>query len=57
MIIALHQKNELVGWQKVTQADLISNVWTDFDREWIDEMLMHGEQVLTVGDCMYEVLL
>jgi len=55
-MIAYHAKHEHRGWSEVMRerADWIG--WNKADKSMIDEMLEQGEQVVTLGWNMYQLI-
>lgn len=54
--IAYHAKSELRGWQEVCRHPADWEGWNYTDRLMIKELLEQGEQVVTIGWNMYEVV-
>lgn len=54
--IAYHAKSELRGWQEVCRHPADWEGWNHTDRSMIKELLEQGEQVVTIGWNMYEVV-
>lgn len=54
--IAYHAKSELRGWQEVCRHPADWEGWHYTDRLMIKELLEQGEQVVTIGWNMYEVV-
>jgi len=54
--IAYHAKSELRGWQEVCRHPADWSGWHDTDRMMIQELLEQGEQVVTLGWNMYQVV-
>jgi len=54
MIIHFHMKTAF-GWQHVLEREHDSNKWTDWELEWIDELLKRGAMCLTIGDSMFSI--
>ena len=55
-IIAYHAKQELRGWNEVCRYPADWEGWHAFDRSMIDHLLTHGEQVVTCGWNMYQLI-
>lgn len=54
MQIHYHQKTR-EGWTFQYSHEFDSNKWTDWELEWIDEMLKRGSMCLTIGDSMFSI--
>jgi len=55
MLIHYHQKTNRDGWQFKYAHEFDSPKWTDWELQWIDEMLKRGSMCLTIGDAMFSV--
>ena len=55
-IIAYHAKSELRGWHEVCRYPARWEGWHAADRSMIDEILIHGHEVVTLGWNMYQVV-
>lgn len=56
MKVAYHAKNEREGWRHICTHELHSPAWSKQDQVWIDEMLQNGDQVITIGWNMYQLI-
>lgn len=54
MILIYHAKMA-DGWREIYRAPITSSHWNKQDRWAIDHLLEHGEQVLTMGEDMWEL--
>jgi hypothetical protein len=54
MIVIYHAKMT-DGWREIYRAPIGSSHWNKQDRWAIDHLLEHGEQVLTMGEDMWEI--
>jgi hypothetical protein len=54
MIIHFHIKRH-DGWTFQYAHEHDSNKWTDWELEWIDELLKRGAMCLTIGDSMFSI--
>jgi len=52
-MIAYHQKGRH-GWAHIVSRPVNDPAWSEADREWIDELMRHGQRVITVGHSMWE---
>jgi hypothetical protein len=50
-----HEKDSINGWTLKEFHDSDSNKWTDWQLQWIDELLHRGHMVLTIGDAMFSL--
>ena len=55
-VISYHAKSELRGWHEVCRHPADWGGWHDADRAMINELLQHGEQVVTLGWNMYQIV-
>jgi hypothetical protein len=55
MIVIYHAKDDRNGWREIYRAPIDSTHWNKQDRWAIDHLLEHGEQVLTMGEDMWEL--
>jgi len=55
-IIAYHKKSELRGWSEVCRDSIYWEGWHEFDRSMIEELLKSGEEVITCGWNMYQII-
>ena len=55
-VIAYHAKSEFRGWHEVCRHPADWSGWHDADRAMINELLKHGEQVVTLGWNMYQIV-
>jgi hypothetical protein len=53
MIVYFHTRTTRDGWSLKYSHEHDSNMWTDWELEWIDEMLKRGHMCLTIGDAMF----
>lgn len=54
MIIFYHLKTR-EGWSHQYSHEFDSPKWTDWELNWIDEMLKRGSMCLTIGDSMFSL--
>jgi len=54
--IAYHAKSELRGWNEVCRHPADWAGWNYTDKSMIKELLAQGEQVVTLGWNMYQVV-
>ena len=55
-LIAYHAKRELRGWSEVCRYFADWEGWHDFDKSMIRELLNTGDQVVTCGWNMYQII-
>jgi hypothetical protein len=55
MIVYYHTRTSREGWQFAYSHEYDSNKWTDWELDWIDAMLKHGQMCLTIGDSMFSL--
>lgn len=56
MKLAYHAKNDSHGWHHILTAPIDSPQWHDADRWAYNFMIDNGEQVLTIGWNMYQLV-
>jgi hypothetical protein len=54
-MIAIYHAKMPDGWREIYSAPITSSHWNKADRWAIDHLLEHGEQVLTMGEDMWEI--
>ncbi|MFK3740916.1 hypothetical protein [Massilia sp. TN1-12] len=53
-LITEHTKKPGRGWQMGRQAPANDPSWSPADRAWINTLMETGDDVITVGDTMYQ---
>lgn len=53
-LITEHTKKPGRGWLRGRSAPSDDPSWSPADRAWIDTLLETGDDVITVGDTMYQ---
>jgi hypothetical protein len=56
MKLAYHAKNDNHGWRHIKTAPISCPEWHDADRWAYNFMIDNGEQVLTIGWNMYQLI-
>lgn len=56
IVIAYHARTDKHGWSEICRYPLESEEWSKQDRVFIDELLKHGEWVLTCGWSMWQIV-
>lgn len=44
------------GWAQAKMGPINSRAFNKADREWIDWMLAHNSDVVTIGDTIYQIV-
>lgn len=44
------------GWTRATMGPIDGRHWDATDRQWIQWLQDHGQDVVTIGDTMYQIV-
>ena len=53
--VIIHTNGEN-GWARAKMGPIDSKAFTKDDRDWIDWMLAHDSDVVTIGDTIYQIV-